>query len=89
MEPVIIVVWLVVGAVAGWLASLIVLGRGLGLIGDIIVGILGAVIAGYLVPRLGIHVGRGFGAAVFNSAIGAIVLLVIVRLAMMLMPKRA
>jgi uncharacterized membrane protein YeaQ/YmgE (transglycosylase-associated protein family) len=89
MDPVVIVIWLAIGAVAGWLASLIVMGRGLGLIGDIIVGIIGAVIAGYLLPRLGMHVGRGFGAATVNAVIGAVVLLVIARLGMTLIPKRA
>jgi uncharacterized membrane protein YeaQ/YmgE (transglycosylase-associated protein family) len=87
MDPFIIVIWLAIGAVAGWLASLIVLGRGLGLIWDIIVGIVGAAIAGYL----GVYVfgGNAYVSAIINSAIGAIILLVIIRLATMLMPKRA
>jgi len=51
IDPVFIAIWLVIGAVAGWLASLIVTGGGLGLIWDIIVGIVGAVIAGYLLPN--------------------------------------
>ena len=49
-----LLVWLVVGAIAGWLAGLIVRGYGFGLIGNIIVGIVGAVIAGWLLPRVGI-----------------------------------
>jgi uncharacterized membrane protein YeaQ/YmgE (transglycosylase-associated protein family) len=81
--------WLIIGAIAGWLASLIVTGGGLGLIGDIIVGIVGAVIAGYLLPTLGIYTGDGFVAAIVNAVIGAVVLLVIVRLGKGLMPKKA
>ena len=61
----------------------------MGLIGDIIVGIVGAVIAGYLLPTLGIYTGDGFVAAIVNAVIGAIVLLVIVRLGKGLMPKKA
>ena len=49
-----ILIILIVGAVAGWLAGLIVRGMGFGLIGDIIVGIVGAFIASWLLPRLGI-----------------------------------
>jgi uncharacterized membrane protein YeaQ/YmgE (transglycosylase-associated protein family) len=43
-----IIIWLIVGAIAGWLAGMVVRGGGFGLIGDIIVGIIGAVIAGWL-----------------------------------------
>ena len=52
-----IIIWLIVGAIAGWLAGMVVKGGGFGLIGDIIVGIVGAVIAGWLLPRLGIEIG--------------------------------
>ena len=55
-----VIIWLIVGAIAGWLAGLVVKGGGFGLIGDIIVGIIGAVIAGWLLPRLGIFIGGGF-----------------------------
>ncbi len=72
--------WLIVGAVAGWLAGLIVKGYGFGLIGNIIVGIVGAVIAGWLFPRLGISLGVGMIAAIINAVIGAVILLVIVGL---------
>ena len=51
------IVWLIVGGVAGWLAGLIVRGYGFGIIGNIIVGIVGAFIAGWLLPRLGIVIG--------------------------------
>ena len=58
MEVESIVVWLIIGAVAGWLAGMIVKGGGFGLIGDIIVGIIGAVIAGWLLPYLHINIGE-------------------------------
>ena len=56
MEPQSIVIWLVIGAVAGFLAGLVMEGGGFGLIGNIIIGILGAVVAGYLFPRLGVSI---------------------------------
>ena len=54
-----IIVWLIVGAIAGWLAGLIVRGGGFGLIGNIVIGIIGAVVAGWLLPQLGINLGVG------------------------------
>lgn len=75
-----LLVWLVVGAIAGWLAGLIVKGYGFGLIGNIVVGIIGAVIAGWLFPKLNIPLGAGWVGAIISSAIGAIILLVIIGL---------
>jgi uncharacterized membrane protein YeaQ/YmgE (transglycosylase-associated protein family) len=75
-----IVVWLIVGAIAGWLAGMVVKGGGFGLIGDIVVGIVGAVIAGWLLPKLGIVIGSGFVAAGIDAFIGAVILLIILRL---------
>ena len=75
-----IIVWLIVGAIAGWLAGMVVKGGGFGLIGDIIVGIIGALIAGWLLPQIGIAIGGGFIAAIINAFIGAVILLIIVRL---------
>jgi uncharacterized membrane protein YeaQ/YmgE (transglycosylase-associated protein family) len=75
-----IIIWLIVGAIAGWLAGMVVRGGGFGLIGDIIVGIIGAVIAGWLLPRIGIIIGGGFIAAVIDAFIGAVILLIILRL---------
>jgi uncharacterized membrane protein YeaQ/YmgE (transglycosylase-associated protein family) len=75
-----ILVILFVGLIAGWLAGKVVRGTGFGIIGDIIVGILGAFIAGWLFPRLGFHIGGGIVAAIIYAAIGAILLLLIVRL---------
>jgi uncharacterized membrane protein YeaQ/YmgE (transglycosylase-associated protein family) len=75
-----ILIWLVIGAIAGWLAGLLVRGGGFGLIGDIVVGIIGSVIAGYLLPLIGIHLGAGFIRSVVNAVIGACLLLTVVRL---------
>jgi uncharacterized membrane protein YeaQ/YmgE (transglycosylase-associated protein family) len=68
-----------VGIVAGWLAGKIVDGGGFGLIGDLIVGVIGAFIGDWLLPRLNIHLGVGTIALIINATIGAIVLLVIIR----------
>ena len=75
-----IIVILFVGLVAGWLAGKIVRGTGFGIIVDILVGIAGALIASLLFPRLGIHLGTGIVSEIIYSAIGAIILLLIVRL---------
>ncbi len=72
--------WLVIGAIAGWLAGQIVSGGGFGLVGDIVVGIIGAVIAGWLLPRVGLYIGGGFIAEIINAVIGAVILLIVVRL---------
>ena len=75
-----ILVILLVGAIAGWLAGLIVRGIGFGLIGNIVVGIVGAFIAAWLLPRIGIVIGGGIVASIINATIGAVVLLVILGL---------
>ena len=75
-----ILIWLLVGAIAGWLAGLLVKGGGFGLLGDIAVGILGAFIGGWLLPRIGVSFGVGLVPAVASATIGAVVLLVILRL---------
>ena len=75
-----IIVWLIIGAIAGWLAGRLVKGGGFGLVGDIVVGIVGAVIGGWLADVLSISIGSGFIASVITAVIGAIILLVILRL---------
>jgi uncharacterized membrane protein YeaQ/YmgE (transglycosylase-associated protein family) len=75
-----LIVILFVGLVAGWLAGKIVRGAGFGIVGDILIGILGAFIASWLFPKLGIHIGVGLVSEIIYSAIGAIILLLIVRL---------
>jgi uncharacterized membrane protein YeaQ/YmgE (transglycosylase-associated protein family) len=75
-----LLVILVVGIVAGWLAGQIMRGYGFGLIGDLVVGVVGALIGEWLLPRLGIHLGTGIVASIVTAAIGAIVLLFVLRL---------
>lgn len=74
-----LLIWLLIGAIAGWLASTFVRGGGMGLIGDIIVGIIGAFIGGWLAGVLHIHVGSGIISTILTATAGAIVLLVILR----------
>jgi uncharacterized membrane protein YeaQ/YmgE (transglycosylase-associated protein family) len=74
-----IIVWLIIGAIAGWLAGQFVKGGGFGIIGDIVVGIVGALIGGWLAGVLGISIGSGFIASIITAVIGAVILLVILR----------
>lgn len=74
-----ILIFLLIGAVAGWLAGLIVKGFGFGLIGNIVVGVLGAFIAGYVFPALGVSLGAGIIGAIIHATIGAVILLLVVR----------
>jgi uncharacterized membrane protein YeaQ/YmgE (transglycosylase-associated protein family) len=83
-----LLVILLVGLVAGWLAGRIVEGGGFGLIGDIAIGIVGALIGSWLMPRLGIHIASGIVSAIIVATIGAVLLLVIVRLATGAYPRR-
>ena len=80
LDPNSLIIWLIIGAIAGWLAGQIVKGGGFGLIGDIIVGIVGAFIAGELFPALGLRLGGGMLSQIITAAIGACILLFIVRL---------
>src|SRR5215471_208579 len=75
-----LIVWLVIGGVAGWLAGLLVKGYGLGLIGNIVVGIVGAIIAGWLLPHIGFVLVGGILAAIVNAVIGAVILLLVIGL---------
>jgi uncharacterized membrane protein YeaQ/YmgE (transglycosylase-associated protein family) len=75
-----LLVILFVGLAAGWLAGQIVRGTGFGLIGDMVIGVVGAFIGDWLLPRLDIHLGTGIISAILNATIGAIVLLLIIRL---------
>ena len=71
---------LVVGLSAGWLASRVVQGTGFGIVCDLIIGSIGAFIGSWLLPQLGIHLGSGIVAAIISAAIGALILLLIIRL---------
>jgi uncharacterized membrane protein YeaQ/YmgE (transglycosylase-associated protein family) len=76
-----IIIWLIVGAIAGWLAGLIVRGYGIGLIGNIIVGIVGALIAGWLFPRaFGGLTAQPVVNDILAATVGAIILLLILGL---------
>ena len=77
-----ILIFILVGAVAGFLAGVLVRGYGLGLVGNIVVGIIGAFIAGWLLPRLGIAftVGNALVTSIVYATIGAVILLLIVGL---------
>jgi len=75
-----ILVILFVGLIAGWLAGKVVRGTGFGIIGDIVIGIAGALVASFLFPKLGIHLGTGLVSEILYSAIGAVILLLVVRL---------
>ena len=75
-----IIIWLIVGAIAGWLAGLVVKGAGFGLVGDIIVGIVGAVIAGWLLPKIGLFIGGDIIGSIINAFIGAVILLLVIKL---------
>ena len=72
---------LVVGVIAGWLAGRIKKGRGLGIVAELVIGVAGAFIGSWLLPQLGIRLGSGIVAAIISATIGALVLLLIVRLA--------
>jgi len=76
-----ILVILFVGLIAGWLAGKIVRGAGFGLIGDICVGIVGAFIASWLFPKLGLHIAAtGLIREILYSTVGAVLLLIVIRL---------
>jgi uncharacterized membrane protein YeaQ/YmgE (transglycosylase-associated protein family) len=75
-----LLVIILVGLIAGWLAGQVMRGAGFGLVGDLIVGLLGAFIGDWLLPRLDIHIGAGIVALIVNAFIGAIVLLLVLRL---------
>ena len=76
-----IIVILLVGLIAGWLAGQIVQGTGYGLLGDIVIGIIGAFIASWLFPKLGIHINTSsLVREIIYATIGAILLLLILRL---------
>jgi len=75
-----LIVFIIVGAIAGWLAGLIVKGFGFGLLGNIVVGIVGAFIAGLLFPAIGVQLSAGILGAIIHSTIGAVILLVLIRL---------
>ncbi len=75
-----IVVILLIGAAAGWLGSVIYKGSGLGIIGNIVVGIIGSFVGFWLLGKLGINLGPGWIAAIITGAVGAIIVLILLNL---------
>ncbi|MFT7106871.1 MAG: putative membrane protein YeaQ/YmgE (transglycosylase-associated protein family) [Yoonia sp.] len=75
-----ILVIIIIGAVAGWLAGKIVKGFGLGLLGNIVVGIVGAFVAGLIFPVIGLGFGGGVLGGIVHATLGAVILLFLIRL---------
>lgn len=77
-----ILIALVIGALGGWLAGIIVKGAGLGLIGNIVVGVIGAVLAAWLLPQLGLgfSIGNALVTSILYATIGAVIVLVVLSL---------
>ena len=80
-----IVVILIIGAVAGWLGSTIYKGSGLGLLGNIVVGIVGSFVGYWALGKLGVNLGTGWIGAILTGAIGAIIILILFNL---IFPRR-
>jgi uncharacterized membrane protein YeaQ/YmgE (transglycosylase-associated protein family) len=72
--------FLIIGAIAGWLAGQFMKGSGFGLLGDIVVGVIGALLGGWLFGQLGIWPGGGLIGSLIVAFVGAIILLFLVRL---------
>ncbi len=81
MQAEALLILLLIGAVAGFLAGLIVKGYGFGVVGNIVVGIIGAVVGGWLLPRLGLFPGGDIIGQIVSATIGAVVLLILIRFA--------
>jgi uncharacterized membrane protein YeaQ/YmgE (transglycosylase-associated protein family) len=75
-----LLIFLLIGAIAGWLAGVLVKGYGFGLVGNIVVGIVGAFVAGLLFPALGFSIGGGILGSILYATVGAVVLLLVIRL---------
>ena len=72
--------FLIVGVIAGWLAGKLVKGGGFGLVGDLVVGVVGALVGGFLFSTFGVSAGGGLVGSIIVATIGAVVLLYVVRL---------
>ncbi|MBW4046467.1 MAG: GlsB/YeaQ/YmgE family stress response membrane protein [Proteobacteria bacterium] len=72
--------FLIIGAIAGWLAGLMTKGGGFGLLGDIVVGVVGAFLGGFLFRMLGLFPGGGLIPSLIVATVGAVVLLFLIRL---------
>ena len=78
MNPQELVIFLAIGAVAGWLAGMLMKKGGFGLIGNIIVGILGAIVGGFVFDFLGIRIGGDLIGSIITATAGAALLLFLV-----------
>ena len=79
LAPESVVAWLIIGGIAGWLAGVLIKGYGFGIVGNIIIGSLGAGIAGILAPRLGLYT-ESTGGNIVAAVIGALILLFLIGL---------
>jgi uncharacterized membrane protein YeaQ/YmgE (transglycosylase-associated protein family) len=75
-----IILWLIIGAVAGWIAGQLMRGGGFGLVGNVIVGIVGAVIGGWFFGLLGLTADGGVVGSLVTATVGAVILLFVVSL---------
>jgi uncharacterized membrane protein YeaQ/YmgE (transglycosylase-associated protein family) len=75
-----LLVWLIIGALAGWLAGLLVKGSGYGVFMDILIGVLGACLGGWVAHVAGFPVGGGFVVSLVVATLGAVLLLVMLRM---------
>jgi len=75
-----LLLFVIIGAIAGWLAGRLMRGNGFGLIGDIIVGVIGSFLGGYLLRKSGMDFGHGLLGSLLVAFIGAVILLFVVRL---------
>jgi uncharacterized membrane protein YeaQ/YmgE (transglycosylase-associated protein family) len=75
-----VIAWIIIGGIAGWLAGLIVRGGGFGVIGDIVVGIVGAMLFGWLFGVSGLAVGSGLIGSIVAAVIGSVILILALRL---------
>ncbi len=75
-----LIAWLIIGGIAGFLAGKVTRGAGFGVLADILLGIVGAVIGGHLFGLFGISAGTGWIGSIFTAFVGAVVLLWVVRL---------
>jgi len=75
-----IIATLIIGAIAGWLGSVIFKGSGIGLVGNVIIGVVGGFLGYWLLGKLGVSLGSGWLGAIGTGAIGAVIILVILNL---------
>jgi uncharacterized membrane protein YeaQ/YmgE (transglycosylase-associated protein family) len=72
--------FLLVGLIAGWLAGVLVKGGGFGVIGDIVVGVIGALLGGIVFSTLGVSAGGGLLGSIIVATVGAVIFIILLRL---------